>query len=237
MSVSKPRLQNPCKKFIEFNGQTGEFYYYDKEKKENVKMDMPVKFLFLDELNTVTGFSDQWQNGIYSNEVHDLSTQKLNVRIFKSPVTVVGKYKDIKGELVSMGGKFCKSIYALLFDNDCELVNLKLKGAAFGGWIEKGFNPEQQFAIEVSECKDGVKGAVKFKIPIFKPFEVAPSFAKKVMSVDSEILQPYFKEYENTKIEHEVIEDGYTEPPIVDGSTPKSEYTKPPVTVDSDLPF
>lgn len=240
MSLSNPKLTNPCKKFIEFKGDSGTFQYYDKEKQENVTVPLPFKFIYLDELNAVTGFSDQWKNGVFSNEVHNLNTQILNVRVFKAPVTITGKYKDIKAEILSIGGKFMKSIYIGLLDenNNLELANLKLKGSGFGGWLEKKFNPEQSPAIMVEETREDKKGAVKFHVPVFTNFEIAPSLHTQAVNLDRE-LQGYLKEYETATPE---IEAGYTAPPITDGST---NILKDPAnisngngrTTDSDLPF
>ena len=36
MSFSQPKLTNPCSKFIEFKGDTGQFKYYDKELEKPV---------------------------------------------------------------------------------------------------------------------------------------------------------------------------------------------------------
>ncbi len=35
MSISNPKIENPCQKFIEFKGDKGQFFYYDKELEEH----------------------------------------------------------------------------------------------------------------------------------------------------------------------------------------------------------
>jgi len=226
MSLSNPKLTNPCKKFIEFKGDSGKFQYWDKEQEKNIEVPLPLKFIYLDELNAVTGFNDSAQAGVFSNEVHNLNTQVLNVRVFKSPVTIKGKYKDIKADIIQLGGKFMKSIYiGLLNDNSLELANLKLKGSGFGGWLDKKFNPEQNPAITVNGTKEDKKGAVKFHIPIFESFEITPDIIQQAVQLDKD-LQSYLRDYENTP----EIEAGYTEPPIEDSATNFLKYAanRPP---------
>lgn len=240
MSLSNPKLTNPCKKFIEFKGDSGKFQYWDKEQEKNIEVPLPLKFIYLDELNAVTGFNDQAQAGVFSNEVHNLNTQVLTVRVFKSPVTVKGKYKDIKADILQLGGKFMKSIYIGLLNGDTlELANLKLKGSGFGGWLDKKFNPEQSPAIIVNGTREDKKGAVKFHVPVFENFEITPDIIQQAVQLDKE-LQSFLREYENAP----EIEAGYTEPPITDGST---NIKKDPANVpqypdrkdlgDADLPF
>ena len=64
---------NPAVKFIEWNSEKGCFKYYDKATKKNIDIPLPTKFYVLDILKTIKGFSDSTQNGIWSNEVKNLS--------------------------------------------------------------------------------------------------------------------------------------------------------------------
>ena len=239
MSLSNPKLTNPCKKFIEFKGDSGKFQYWDKEQEKNIELAMPFRFIFLDELNSVTGFNDSAQAGIYSNEVHNLNTQILTVRVFKSAVCIKGKYKDIKAEILQLGGKFMKSIYIGLLDaeNNLELANLKLKGSGFGGWLDKKFNPEENPAVEVSETREDKKGAVKYHVPIFKNFDISSDILKDAISLDKQ-LQGYLKEYET------ITPEEPKEVPIAGEGT---NFLKDPANIpqypdrrdlgDADLPF
>jgi len=86
MSISKPeseRPTNPCKKFIKFNGGTGSFYFYDKEAEKEVPIKLPITFMVIDELSTITGWHDKSVSQIYSNEVHSVVKENLKVRAFK----------------------------------------------------------------------------------------------------------------------------------------------------------
>ena len=129
MSLSNPiTSQNPATRFIQFKGDSGKWSYFDKSKGENgenVEIKLPIYFIILDELSTIKGWSDQYQSGIYSNEIHNLGEQ-LTVKTFKGGAMIKGWYQDIKNDVKALGGKYTKSIYAMLIyeDDSTELVNL-----------------------------------------------------------------------------------------------------------------
>lgn len=201
MSLSNPRLTNPCKKFIQFKGDTGVFQFWDKEAEKNIDLKEPVSFIVLDELCTISGFSDEFKSGIYSNEVRSLQDQVLNVRSFKGGLRVVGKYADIKGDIGAAGGKFCKSVYvALIHDDSIELANFQLKGIAFSAWLEKTIDLSLH-GVTINKYEDGKKGAVKYKIPVYEKLEIAKSLFEKAIAMDK-MLQEYLTSYQkNNEIE------------------------------------
>jgi len=149
---------NPCKKFIKFHH--GKFQYWDKVKKEEIALKLPLEFCILSELQTVTGFHDPSQSAIYSNEVYR-GRQEVDVRSFKGGPIAKGFWTDIKNEVSVAGGKFCHSIYALL---EGELVNFHFAGSLCGAWIER---PKGE-KIRVEKLEDRTKGVNKFKVPIFE---------------------------------------------------------------------
>lgn len=194
MSLSTPKIKNPCKKFIEFKGNAGVFQFWNKEKKQNELLDFPISFIVLDELSTITGFSDSTQSGVYSNEVHSMKNENLHVRTFKGGVKVYGKYDDIKGRITEIGGKFCKSVYAaMITDQGLELVNFQLKGIAFSAWLSKEIDVSNQ-AVTIEGCSDGKKGAVKFKVPTYKLLDVDAAKMNEAKEIDK-TLQAYLKDY------------------------------------------
>jgi len=205
MSISKPRLVSPCSKTIEFKGDTGTFQYFEKSSESYIPIPLPFNFIFMDEMNGVGGFNQAHKQGIDSNEVHNLTTQKLSVGIYKSPYKIIGKYKDIKGEIAKIGGKFMKSVYAYLPETN-EIVKLNLKGAAFSGWMEKKFNPELSPGIEVAECRQGKTGNVTYFIPIFKTVNVELEELEAAMNKDRE-LQDFLAEYENKEAVKEIEQE------------------------------
>lgn len=212
MSLSKPKLHNPCKKFIEFKGDSGIFQFWDKTLEKSVEVKKPFSFIVLDELSTIVGFSDEYQCGIYSNEVHNLSDETLNVRTFKGKTRITGKYADIKGDINAIGGKFCKSVYAALIHDDktLELVNFQLKGISFKAWMDAVVD-KSSFAVSVEDCSNGKKGKVEYKIPNFKQSEINPSVLEKAVLMDK-ALQDYLKEYTHQQVVKDEAVQQHPEP-------------------------
>jgi len=206
MSKSNPRVQNPATKFIEFKGSKGKFFFWDKEKEQQIEISMPFYFVVLDELSTIKGFNEKNNCGIYSNEIRSLKDDILNVKSFESGIKIVGKYQDIKDSAFREGGKFCKSIYAMLITgkDKYELVNFQLHGSAFSGWMDKKFNAEQ-YACGVKECKEEKKGTNSYLVPVFEKFKLTTEINNLAIEMDKK-LQVYLANYLNQKIEEEATE-------------------------------
>ena len=195
MSKSNPTLTNPCSKFIDYSGDTGEFTYYDKEEKKKILVPMPIFFSVLDELSTITGFNEKHGVGIYSNEISNLTKEILRVKTFKGGVSITGLYADIRDNIVAQGGKFTKSVYALLIHEDLttEFVNFKFKGSSFSAWLDKGFNP-MNFIVGVSKTIEETKGKNTYQVPVFKAYKTNPDIDAAAVEQDK-ILQEYLKVY------------------------------------------
>lgn len=213
MSFSNPKITNPAVKFIEFKGDSGEFFYYDKEKEERINLKMPLYFVVLDELSTITGFNTRVNAGMYSNEVRSTKDDLLNVRSFKGGISIIGRYQDIKDTIIANMGKFCKSVYAMLItgSENFELVNFKFHGASFGGvekgrsdWMQKKVNTEK-FGVCVKECEQGQTGAIKYKAPIFEALNLTPKLTFAATDMDKE-LQKYLAYYFSQQVEKDVVE-------------------------------
>jgi hypothetical protein len=169
--------KNPATKFLSWKSNDKAFSYYDKEKEENVLIQLPFKFLFLDQLQSVKGWSDALSGQIISNEVKTVSDQELtavcyhkNVKGESTKTTIAkGLYKDIKDAVVSAGAKYHKSIYVMLEDGT--LANIQLKGACVKEWGDFFNRSKKRLADEwviVKKVNDGKKGAVKFTTPNFE---------------------------------------------------------------------
>ena len=206
MSFSQPKLENPCTRFISFKGDEGVWYYYDKELEKKVALIPPVCFIVLDQLSTITGYSDEYQSGIYSNEVHSLTKETLRVRTFKGGFSAVGTYANIKGEIASAGGKFTKSVYAMIISKDEEpyLANFQISGAAFSSWLDLKFSAQRHIVCITGENIDNKKGAVKFKRPVFRTYNMDSKYVPAAIEMDME-LQKYLSSYKEKK-EEEIIE-------------------------------
>lgn len=221
MSLSKPALKNPVTKFIEFKGDEGVFQYWNKEKKLNVQLAKPFSFIVLDELNTIKGFNKASGAGIYSNEVHNLKTQKLHVRTFKGNLSIEGFYSEIKDKITSkaVGGKFCKSIYAALITGESlELVNFQLTGAAFKSWVDKEIDINNS-AVVFNSTTDGKNGNIEFKVPNFTSEAISPELLQKAVAMD-EALQVFLKQKKLKEIESKVEEESVQEHPREDVDYP-----------------
>ena len=161
-------LSNPAKRFLEWKSNDKCFSYYDKEKKENVSVALPFKFLVLDQLHTVSGWNDATSSGIFSNEVKFISKQVMTVKPFKGNEIAKGLYADIKEKVKSAGGHYVKSIYIMLEDGT--LANIQLKGSAVQQWGEftnKSLSRLPEEWVVVDKAVDGKKGAVKYTTPGF----------------------------------------------------------------------
>lgn len=232
---------NPATKFIEWKSNDKCFSYFDKaiaeslqgsdvdviKEKANVKIALPFKFLVLDELSFVKGWSDALTGNIISNEVKFISKETLIAKCYhknlkgESVTTEIAKglYKDIKDQVVTAGAKYHKSIYVMLEDGS--LANIKFKGACVGKWADFTQKTKNRLAdewITVTKAEDGKKGAVKFSTPSF-------SFANSISDAEADladeafnVLESYLKTYlakaEPVIVEEE--EDEY-EPAMEDG--------------------
>jgi hypothetical protein len=205
MSLTKNdenKASNPCRKFLKFKGDTGVFLYWDKEKEENVTVDLVGKtFIVLDQLSTIKGFHEPSNSGIYSNEVKNLSEQKMTVRN-KEGILAEGLYKDIKDKIKAQGGKFTSSVYIYLVEEK-EMVNLQLAGSALSAWINKDIY-EKATAIRIKENEKKKKGQVNYVSPVFEPVAWTKEAYEEACEKDK-ILQTYLQEYFVGKKEEEEL--------------------------------
>lgn len=209
MSRSNPieNLPHPCVRWFEWDGSRGELKYYDKEKKENVHVEaQDFGFVLLDRLATVKGWHDDSESGIFSNEVKDTRNDPLVVKAFKvKQVLAEGFYSQIRDRIKALGGHFVTMLYVTFKDGDSiKLGSLALKGAALRQWMEfENANRADIYkqAITISEIKDGNKGGVRFKMPVFKIMPVSNEINDIATEFDSD-LQTYFRAYfSRTRVE------------------------------------
>jgi len=203
MSVSNPRPvgnKNPATKFFKWKGggDQGWFEYYDRETKQNVKMDL-TDFAILDkDLFSITGFVNKTKASIISNAVRSINDY-ITVKAWKdkqSSIVAQGSYKDLKDMVKdSRDMKYTKEIYILW---QGELCHVQLFGATFASWlkdVESNADHERCF-ISCVGVEDGKQGNVTYK---YATFEVGdPVDAKtwdQMIKVDTNILQPYLKDY------------------------------------------
>ena len=203
--------RSPVKKFVEYKGKDGVFEYYDKEQKERVRLQLPLRFIVLnDKRITVTGYNDASGSGIYANEVDHIS-KPLKVKTFKGGPIAEGPWEKIKDKVTSkgVGGRFCKVVYGALKvepteenPDGFEYIAFKFDGASIGPWFDlQGSANLLTHGVEIcDEFVEGKKGNNKFKIPVFR----AVKLGEKHIAIADKMYEPlreYFKGYDNKGLE------------------------------------
>lgn len=182
--LERPQSQNPnpSAMFLEWKSNDKCFEYYDKEAQEKVKVQLPLKFAFLEHYHTVKGWHDATQSGIYSNEVYGIGYEELTVKTFKGLQIAKGIYKENKSQINNAGGKYHRSIYGVLEDG--RIINIALKGASIGGIKadkaadgkdHEGYSDFYKRVSQMVEKKwilvdgvsEGKSGSVKYSTPTF----------------------------------------------------------------------
>lgn len=202
MSRSQPtnNQQNPSTRWFEWAGGKGQIKWFDKEAKQNNFIDpkkAPFLFLVLDQLSTVTGFSDALQGGYWANEIRSTQTDTLKIRS-KKGIEFEGLYDKTR---LPQGAKFTASVYIAYKDEEgnLKLGNIKFSGAAISAWIEfvKTINVNTA-AVAITGSVSGKKGAVEFESPTFQAVEVDAKTDAEALKLDEE-LQVYLESYLKTK--------------------------------------
>jgi hypothetical protein len=203
-AFSQPQT-NPSTKFIEWKSNDKCFSFYDRETSANVSIQLPFKFLVLDELHTVKGWNDASSSQINSNEVKFISRDEMTVKPFKGNEIAKGLYKDIKEKIKAAGGHYVKSVYCMLEDGS--IANLQLKGAtcqSYGDFTAKTRSRLTDEWVVVAKAIDGKKGAVKYTTPGFE-FDKSLSESEADLADEAfNTLEAYLKTY-LSKIENESI--------------------------------
>lgn len=195
-SQESQKSSNPTTKYLEWKSNDKAFSYYDKATGQNVKLELPFKFLFLEHYHTVKGWNDASESGIWANEVYYIGSEPMTVRAFKGGELASGLYKDIKAKVQQAGGRYHRSIYVMLEDGS--LANISLKGAGVKEWsdfMEVNKNLTDNQWVEVNDAKEAKKGSVKYSTP---NFTIGKNLtAQQSASADNTAreLQTYMNEY------------------------------------------
>lgn len=191
------KSSNPATKFLQWKSNDKTFAYWDKSKEENVKVDLPLKLVFLEHYHTVKGWNDKSESGIFSNEVYAIGSEELTVKAFKGGEIASGFYKEIKPKVKDAGGVYHRSIYCM--DENGEIVNLSIKGSAVSSYSD--FYNDNRNHIEndswfvISGAKDGKKGSVKFSTPVFELGDKTTTKEEVLISDAVAKLQEYMSQY------------------------------------------
>ncbi len=226
---------NPADRFYQWDGAKGGFSYWDKDKEERIPIGLPFRFLVLDCLATIKGWSDPDQSGYWANEIRE---RQFSDGIFivrtKKGQKAQGHYKDVKAQCP--GSKFCQSVYiADKRDDGFHIANVQLMGAALSSWIEfrKKHKDVYAGAITVLSMSEGKKGAVTYQMPVFGFAEVSPESNAIAMDLDKD-LQDYLDGYMERRAEPQ-----HAEPVTNDYEPPMEEHLSPEQVTDEEdpLPF
>lgn len=242
MSRSNPtdNSPNPCKRWFEWNGEKGNLRYYDKEAGENVEVDLPFQFILLDRLCCITGWHNNSESGIFSNEVRDTRGESLVVKAFKMKEPIAaGFYEDVRDKVKANGGKFTINAYVAFTNEQDELAlgSLRMHGAAMSAWIEfekdKTVRPHLwKKGVRIGSTVHGEKGSGKKKIeweaPVFEIVDVPDRVNASATEIDSQKLQPYLTAYfKRNRTEQAAPPNGADESPMEE-PPPTAEDEEPP---------
>jgi hypothetical protein len=194
---------NPATKFLEWDSNSGQFKFYDKEAKQNKFIKSPFKFVVLKELHTIKGWHGASESGIYSNEVNNL-TEVINVKSFKGGSIATGLYRDIKDKL--QGGSYHKSLYVMLGDGT--IANISMKGAVVARWgdfTNKCKNRLPDEWVAVTGHNDEKNGAVKYTTPKFEWKSSLTAADGEMADKAYDTIKDYLAGYFAKEVEEEVV--------------------------------
>lgn len=241
-------IVSPVKRYFEWSSEHGSFKYYDKEEKKNVPVPLPFRFMVLDQLNSIGGFSDSAQSSFWSNDVRDMRTEVLTVRT-KDGLVASGVYEKIKDRIKAEGAKYAKTVFIAYYDADKHLYigSIKFIGSSVSAWIDWSKGKDvMQGAVEVSTFIEEKKGATRYKVPVFKTITAGPDAEGIAMDLDVE-LQQYLKAYfeKSKQVASEAVAEteakapqqtGYTYPETNRSSTLPAPHYDAPMPDHDDMP-
>lgn len=191
-------LVNPASRFFDWSGSTGTVVYYNKDKGENIEVDMPFNFLVLEAVSQITGGIDNGSKyeGFWSNAVMNTKTQPFTVRS-ASGVVAQGLYEQIKG---TPGIKYMRGLYVMFFDEDKQpqIGYVRIKGAALTAWIEftKAHRDIYAGAFAITDSKKCKKGSTTYYEPVFKHFaKVSDEAEAQAIDLHKHLLTTYLEPY------------------------------------------
>jgi hypothetical protein len=150
---------NPIRKIITYRPNTGKYFIYDKDKKENSEVDS-LNMIILDaDRYSLSGYNQDLQGSITSNMVLNTKKEELSVGVLvkgKYRKITTGLYQTIKGEVV--GGKYTRNIFGLVKTGDTyDLGLLQLTGSSmriFSDWFKDNKTTALEGCVNFSVSED-----------------------------------------------------------------------------------
>lgn len=240
MSRSNPTLDNtphPCQRWFEWDGDSGVLKYYDKEKKENIRLEKPdFGFILLDQTSSIRGYNDKKKISFRSNEIRDTGKDVLTVKSSDSLLVAQGIYSQIRDRIVAAGASFRVNLY-MAFKNGAGALSLgciQLKGSSLNSWIEFSKKNRPQLykqAIKITGHSEHKTGKIVYRTPVFALGPVSEETNNQAIEVD-QFLQEYFQSYFARKTTQQVD----APPPAEPEQENESESPQAPDPED-DVPF
>lgn len=226
-------MKNPTTKFVKWKSSKG-FYYYDKDKKEEVSIDK-MYFIPIEEYATISGFHTLSRSGLWSNEISKFDSKKEPFKVYagkasddgKPAVIANGLYQDILGKL--NGGKWTKSIYGALItgskgNSELELINVAVSGGGQKPFTNDALKCEGNI-LELSKDPTVVNGSLgDYSIPKVVIMDKNESLMDGARALKATLAE-YMVQYLDNKDEEMTSDIKPTEQP------------NKAVDVDDDLPF
>ena len=190
-------VPNPAKITVEYTGEHGVFRVYDKENKERIDLDVPFRFVWVETMVSVIGFSEKFNKRLVSNELSRTKARTEHFDIFyfeekngkAERVTVLsGPYKEIKDEARSLGATYAFVVYAVAKGSngpikDGDLIRIVMNGSCRNAWIDAG--PERwPGGIEFFDVVKKKKGKTEYLEPMFRQLDVEDDCIAKAVNAD-----------------------------------------------------
>lgn len=183
-------VKSPVAKYIEWRSDDKGFRYYDKAKKDQVSIKLPISFVALDDFIGISGGEMDDIGKFHPVTSGIVAHLNKTLVVNKDGNTIAtGKWADIKEKVKAEGGRYTVYTYAIF---ESELVCFKLAGAALAAWFEKG----EGDGIVVIKAEQKKKGAITYYAPIFETKDLTDKEIKKLEASD-EVKR--FDEYAEAK--------------------------------------
>ena len=147
------------------------FKVYNKASKTTTLASLPMRFMVIDNYNTITGWCEKSECSYYSNEIKNVNKDMLTVKAGTATVAA-GLYPAIKDSLSAMGAKYAESIYVMLEDGT--LANIILAGSNCAAWFtfkaEAKANIVKQW-VGMGNPQKQKKGNITWSVPEIKLLE------------------------------------------------------------------
>lgn len=208
MSISQAedrvKIPNPATKVLKYSPSDGDFKEYNSETKEKVSHNK-IKVLVLDIVSQIAGWDSVTDTSIYSNQIHNSTSEEMYVRNGNGDVLAKGLYSAIKVGIKDRGAKFNSIFYCLLLKDDLvdSLIRVAFQGAGLTSIVEAKIRAGDFLEIEKGEQQK--KGSVKFYVPKVTKVERNNDLLEVGKKIDREQLVPYFESLKYTP--KEVIEE------------------------------